>query len=61
MKEPESFLEYSLRVLVNVNQMKRNREKVEDDSVKYKILCFLTPKFDYVTCAFENSNGPNNH
>ena len=30
--------------------------KVEDHHVKGKILCSLTPKFDYVTWVFENSN-----
>ena len=56
MKEFESFLNYSLRVLTNMNQIKRYGEKVEDDRVKDKILCSLTPKFDYVTYVFKNSN-----
>ena len=56
MKKSELFSNYKSRVLVNVNQMKRYGEKVEDDHIKDKILCSLTPKFDYVTYVFENSN-----
>ena len=31
-------------------------KRFEDDRMKDKILHFLTPKFDYVTCVSENSN-----
>lgn len=44
-------------MLANVNEIKRCGENVEDEyHAKDKIFRSLSPKFEYLTCVFENSN-----
>ena len=55
MKEGENISYYFLRLLVIVNQMKRNCEKIKDIRVVEKTLRSLTTKFEHVVVAIDES------
>lgn len=55
MKIGETITDYFIRVQTMVNQMKRNGEKLNDERLMEKILRSLTPKFEYVIIAIEES------
>lgn len=55
MKESEAVQEYLAKVSFIVSQMKSYGEKVSDEIVVAKVLRSLTPKFDHVVAAIEES------
>ncbi|XP_070031302.1 uncharacterized protein [Nicotiana tomentosiformis] len=55
MKKSECISHYYSKVKVVMNQLRRYREEIEDFHVVEKILFTLTPKFDFVVCAIEES------
>jgi hypothetical protein len=55
MNEGENVSDYYSRLLLIVNEMKRNDEKLEDVRVMEKILRSLTLKFEHVVTAIEES------
>jgi len=55
MKSSKSICEYHTRIMVIVNQMRRNREAFTDGRITEKILRSLDLKFDFVVVAIEES------
>ncbi|KAK4427861.1 hypothetical protein Salat_1555100 [Sesamum alatum] len=55
MKDSENILEYQIRVMEIVNQMRMSNEKVSDQLVVEKILINLTGKYKYMVAAIEES------
>ncbi|XP_042396441.1 uncharacterized protein LOC121986542 [Zingiber officinale] len=55
MKESKSVLDYFTRVLVIVNQLRRNGDDIEDSRVLEKILRSLEPKYAYVVVVIKES------
>ena len=54
-KASKSISDYHTRIMVIVNQMRRNREALTDARITKKILRSLDPKFDFVVVAIEES------
>ena len=55
MKSSESISDYHTRIMVIVNQMRRNGEAIIDSRITEKILRSLDPKYDFVVVAIEES------
>jgi len=55
MKFSESISDYHTRIMVMVNQMRRNGEALTDARITEKILRSLDPKFDFVAVVIEES------
>ena len=55
MKSSEFIFDYHTRIMVIVNQMRRNGEILSDARITKKILRSLDPKFDFVIVAIEES------
>ncbi|KAJ9671142.1 hypothetical protein PVL29_027229 [Vitis rotundifolia] len=55
MKDGESVINYCARTMEISNKMRFHGEKMEDVTIVEKILCSLTPKFEYVVCSIEES------
>ncbi|KAH0745660.1 hypothetical protein KY285_007317 [Solanum tuberosum] len=56
MNSGESIAGFSSRVTTIVSQMRSYKEKVIDQTIVEKVLRSLTPKFDHVVAAIEESN-----
>lgn len=55
MESTEKISDYFTRILTLTNQMKVCGEKVTDQLIVEKVMCTLTPKFDYIVVAIEES------
>ena len=55
MKDEEQISDYYSRLLLIVNKIRRNGEKMEDIRVMEKLLRSLTSKFEHVVAAIEES------
>ena len=55
MKDGESVTSYCARTMEISNKMRFHGEKMEDVTIVEKILCSLSPKFDYIVCSIEES------
>ncbi|XP_019418591.1 PREDICTED: uncharacterized protein LOC109329380 [Lupinus angustifolius] len=55
MEESETISDYLTKILTLTNQMKACGEEVRDQSVIEKVLRTLTPKYDHIVVAIEES------
>jgi len=55
MKSGESIPRLSSRATTIASQMRSYKEKITDQTIVEKVLRSLTPKFDHVVAAIENS------
>ncbi|KAK2970868.1 hypothetical protein RJ640_022310 [Escallonia rubra] len=55
MKSGESIADFLSRAMAIVSQMRSYGEKISDETVVAKVLRSLTPKFDHVVAAIEES------
>ena len=55
MKDRESITGYYARTMEISNKMCFHGENMENVTIFEKILCSMTPKFDYVVCSIEES------
>ena len=55
MKTSESIQRFFTRVTTNVNQIRSLSEDLTDQKIVEKVLRSLTPKFDHVVAAIEES------
>ncbi|CAL8175163.1 unnamed protein product [Prunus armeniaca] len=56
MKEGESVANYFSRTMSIANKMQMNGESITNVAIVEKILCSMTPQFDYIICTIEESN-----
>ena len=59
MRSSESVSDYHTRIMVIINQMRRNGEALSEARITEKILRSLDPKFDYVVVVIEESKEVN--
>ena len=55
MKNGESIADFLSRAMAIVSQMRSYGEQVSDETIVAKVLRSLTPKFDHVVAAIEES------
>jgi len=55
MKSSKSIFDYHTRIMVIVNQMRRNEKALTYTRITEKILRSLDPRFDYVVVAIKES------
>jgi len=55
IKSLESIFDYHTRIMMIVNQIRRNGEAFTNAQITEKILRSLYPRFDYVVVAIEES------
>ena len=56
MRDEEKISDYYSQLLLIVNKIRRNGEKMEDIRVMEKLIQSLTSKFEYMVVAIEESN-----
>ncbi|GKV39214.1 hypothetical protein SLEP1_g47020 [Rubroshorea leprosula] len=56
MKEGETVTDYFSRTMAIVNKLRTHGDKTQDVTVVEKILCSMTPKYNFVVCAIEEAN-----
>ena len=56
MKEGESITNYFSWAMAIINKLRTHGDKTQDDIVVEKILRSMTPKFNFVVCAIEESH-----
>lgn len=61
MEESETVSEYFSRTMAVVNKMRKLGDKIEDLVIIEKILRSMSPKFNYVVCAIEESKDIENY
>ncbi|XP_068307610.1 uncharacterized protein [Pyrus communis] len=57
MKNGESVMEYFARTMGIANKMRIYGDMLDDGSIVEKILRSMAPKFNYIVCSIEESNG----
>ncbi|XP_012441911.1 uncharacterized protein LOC105766915 [Gossypium raimondii] len=55
MQSGETISDFFSRMMVIISKMRTFGEKLEDVVIVEKILCSLTPKFNYMVCSIEES------
>ncbi|XP_024634410.1 uncharacterized protein [Medicago truncatula] len=56
MKDSESVNDYIGKTLAITNCMTSHGERLEQTIIVEKVMCSMTPKFNYVVCSIEESN-----